>query len=213
MTWSLTKVKTFEQCGAKYDYRYRQRLPDVSGPAADRGKLIHASLESFVTKDTPLTGPLEFYHGWLSNLKSQKTLEPEVTIKLALDWTKHTGTDSPWYVGVLDLRWREPPLSTIIDYKTGKIYPDHDDQKELYAVAEMADCDEVNTVKTIHTYVDKGQNREKTFTRSADFERLKTKWNSKVAAMESATMFIPNPQFLCRYCTYSRMANGGPCPF
>jgi hypothetical protein len=98
------------------------------------------------------------------------------------------------------------------DWKTGKHYPEHLSDMEVYALAVFSAYPEIQVVTGTYTYVDKGQNRERIFSREFEYDTLKGKWAPRVEAMEKATMFIPNPQFLCRYCTYSR-ANGGPCPF
>jgi PD-(D/E)XK nuclease superfamily len=212
MTWSLTKVKTLEQCGAKYDFRYNQRIPDKAGAAAERGKRIHAELEEFIRGNAiKLTGALEFYYGFLTLIKEGPyPYFPEHEIRLAEGFTPYV--PGPGLVSFLDLVVREPTVSNIFDWKTGKPYPDHDDQKELYTLAEMVDQPQIQTVKACHTYVDSGQNRVRTYTREADFERLKAKWTEKQKKLETTTVFIPNPQFLCRYCSYSK-ALGGPCRF
>lgn len=215
MTWSLTKLKTFEQCGAKYDFRYNQKIPDKSGPAAERGTAIHKTIEGFIrgVEGIALTGSLEFYHGFLTALKeSQVPLYPEYRIALRQDWTPCPDGESPWYVGYLDLYRAVEISANAWDWKSGKPYPDHDQDKEVYALAIMAAKPEIQVVTVTYTYVDKGQNRERIFSREFEYEALKKKWGDRVARMEAATQFIPNPQFLCRYCSYSKV-NGGPCRF
>jgi hypothetical protein len=215
MTWSLTKVKTFQQCGAKYDYRYNQKLPDVAGPAAQRGTLIHATIAGFIAGTNALEGPLEFYHGFLTALKDTAVpLYTEKKIALRKDWTPvpDGSNETPWFIGYLDL-YRELEVNVNYwDWKTGKPYPEHLEDMEVYALAVMAAKPHVEIVTATYAYVDRGQKRERIFSRQAEYEILKEKWGAKVDQMERATTFIPNPQFMCRYCTYSR-ANGGPCQF
>lgn len=214
MPWSLTKLKTFEQCGAKYDYRYNQKLPDVSTPAAQRGSDIHKTLEGFIRGTVPtLTGPLEFYHGFLSALKAAPVpLQTEYRIALRRDWSSCPTGEEPWYVGYIDLFRTVEVSAHLWDWKTGKHYPDHLEDMEVYALASLSAHPEVEVVTVTYTYVDKGQNRERIFSRQFEYDGLKEKWAARVEKMEKATQFIPNPQFLCRYCPYSR-GNGGPCQF
>jgi hypothetical protein len=215
VAWSLTKLKTFLQCGAKYDYRYNQRLPDISSLASQRGTQIHATLAGFIAGTNPLEGPLEFYHGFLTALKdSAVPLYTEKKIALRQDWTAipDSSDEKAWFVGYLDLYRETEDHANYWDWKTGKIYPDHLEDMEVYALAVMAAKPRLETVTAIYAYVDKGQKRERTFVRQAEYDTLKEKWSEKVRRMEGTTQFIPNPQFMCRYCPYSR-AQGGPCPF
>lgn len=215
MTASLTRIKTLEQCGAKYDYRYLQRIKDTAGPAAQRGTDIHRSIEGFIREGTPLAGPLEFYHGFLTQLKQNPVpIESEIRIALTEQWKPCPEADVPWLLAYLDLLRRVEASANIWDWKSGKIYPDHDDQKELYSLMVLAAFPEIEVVTFAHVYVDLGKNREKIFSRFSDYERLKAKWEGKVRRLDSVKQneLIPNPSFLCRYCSYSS-SKGGPCRF
>lgn len=214
MPWSLTKLKTFEQCPAKYDYKYNKKLPDPSSAAAADGQRKHKELESFINGTiATLTGPLEFYYGFLTALKASPVpLRTEYRIALNRDWTPCPDGQEPWYVGFLDLFRKVEVSANFWDWKSGKIYPGHVEDMEVYALATMAAHPEIEVVTATYTYIDKGQNRERIFARQFEFDALKSKWTPRVERMEATTQFIPNPQFLCRYCAYSK-ANGGPCPF
>lgn len=214
MTWSLTKLKKFEQCGAKYDFRYNQKLPEQPSVYAQRGKDYHTELELFIKGErSTLTGPLEFYFGFLSALKSNSVpLHTEYRIALKADWSACPDGETPWFVGYLDLFRQVEVSAHNWDWKTGKIYPDHIDDMEVYGLSILARHPEIEVVTVTYVYLDKGQNREKIFSRQFDFPLLKEKWAARVKKMEEATTFIPNPTYMCRFCSYSKV-NGGPCAF
>ena len=46
MSFSNSSIKTYEQCPFKYKLTRIDGLSEPAGPAADRGKLIHAELEN-----------------------------------------------------------------------------------------------------------------------------------------------------------------------
>lgn len=216
MTWSLTKVSTLEQCGAKYKFKYVDKIKEIAGEHAQRGTDIHATLESFIRTGSPrLEGKLEFYHGFLTQLRSHPVpLEPELRIALTKEWTVCPDDQEPWLIMFLDLFRRVEVSASVWDWKTGKIYPKHDDQKELYALGVFCAHSDIEVVTATHVYVDLGQNRERIYSRAFDFERLKEKWGEKGKRLERLTEqdYIPRPQFLCRYCSYSK-EKGGPCKF
>jgi CRISPR/Cas system-associated exonuclease Cas4 (RecB family) len=183
----------------------------------ERGVQLHGAIESFLTgKTAELPNEINFYTQYLTQLKT-KVIFPEYTICLTREW-KPCAAESPdrWYKGILDLKAfgsSEGPQTeaTVIDWKTGKIYDEHDDQKSLYSLAVLAEEPSVLRVRAIHVYLDLGKNREKTYDRE-QMHQLRTSWDSRVLKLEEEKAFIPNPSFKCRYCPYSRSV-GGPCKF
>lgn len=215
MTYSLTKIKMFEQCGAKYQYRYIDRIKEKQNEYAARGTEVHGNLEAFVKDGTPLLGKLEFYHGFLTQLKQHPVpICTEERIALRKDWSAAPDGEEPYLLAYIDLSRYVEVQAHLWDWKTGKIYPDHDDQKELYSAMVMGARPEIQVVTFNHVYVDIGKNRERAFSRDFDFDRIRQKWDSKIATIEAtdARTLIPKPQFLCRYCSYSKF-QGGPCRF
>lgn len=216
MKWSLSSLSTYEKCPLQYKLRYIDGVgTSYSSPAAERGTKLHGAIESFLTgKADELPLEINFYTQYLTQLKNH-TIFPEHTICLDREWTPVRPEDeSRWYKGILDLKvteGSEPTEATVIDWKTGKIYDSHDDQKSLYSLAVFAEEPTVQRVRAIHVYLDLGKNREKIYDRSQMHE-LRASWDSRVLKLENEKEFIPNPSFMCRYCAFSR-GNGGPCRF
>lgn len=212
MTWSLSRLRVSEQCAARYNYRYNLKMQDFTmSPAAQRGTDMHKEIEQFVRGEIPaLTGKLEFYHGFLSALKAHEVpLYVEHKIYLDKNWNKQEEKDY-WHVSILDMFRKVEVSAQVWDWKTGKIYPDHEEQKELYALSVLSAYPEIEVVTSTFTYIDQGYNREKIYSRN-DLH-LREKWNARVKKMESLTEFIPNPSWKCKTCSFS-IHNGGPCPF
>jgi hypothetical protein len=214
MSWSLSSLSTYEKCALQYKFKYIDRIErPFSSPAATRGLELHGAIEDFLTgKATELPHEINFYTQYLTGLKSQD-IYPEHVICLDRQWIP-VRPESPerWYKGILDLKVKTGETeATVIDWKTGKIYDSHDDQKSIYSLAVFAEQPSVQRVRAIHVYLDLGKNREKTYDRSQMHE-LRTSWDSRVLKMEEAKEYIANPSFMCRYCAFSR-GNGGPCKF
>ena len=218
MKWSLSSLGTYEQCAAKYKFRYIDRVESTfSSPAAERGTQLHGAIEAFLTgKSTELPNEINFYTQYLTALKTQ-IIFPEHVICLNRDWKPTTpDAEDRWYKGILDLKALRsgdgaPTEATVIDWKTGKIYDSHDDQKSLYSLAVFAEESSVLRVRAIHVYLDLGKNREKTYDRQQMHE-LRASWDSRILKLENEKEWIPNPSFMCRYCPYSR-SNNGTCKF
>lgn len=213
MPWSLSRLRTFETCPAKYEYRYLQKIAQGEpSAAAARGSSIHKAIEVAVKTGGDL--PEEAGHLVNSYINMQRMsgnkVYPEYDLKLDHDW-KMIVAGPYWYHGILDLFVLGDKIANVDDWKSGKMYPSHDDDKEMYALAVFCAYPEVEEVVTQYHYMDLGKVVPKVFHRPM-VEPAQERWTRRVHRMEQATEFIPKPQYGCRYCDYSK-AKGGPCRF
>jgi hypothetical protein len=101
----------------------------------------------------------------------------------------------------------------IVDYKTGKEYAEHKEQRSLYALGALIMYPDAKTVKVEHWYLDSGTiapEDKPDIWMQEDLERLKVEWGKKTTALLNDTTFAPRPSEACRYCFF-RKSNNGPC--
>lgn len=214
MIHSLSKLGTFESCAAKYKFQYVDKFPRSTSASASRGVDTHAMVEQYLNSVLPdLPHDLSFYKGFLDGLKTLPEIFPEKKIALTREWkpTEWEGNET-WYRGILDLLI--PPTNGTIhiyDWKTGKIYDDHEEQRQIYALAAIALYPDAAEVSCTHVYLDLNDRRGRTYHRD-QLEGYRERWKRRFLAVESATEFPYNPQFACRWCSFTK-SNGGPCPF
>lgn len=219
--WSLSKLGQFTKCRRKFLYSYIQRLPSKKGVAASRGIEMHAQIEAYFISQAELPAPLAHYQEWFDVLRGMDHTAEE---KLAMreGWLSCVWEDpDAWWKGVLDLSVRQAPRAWVFDWKSGKIYPDHEDQKELYAIATFVRYEDIHEIESTHVYLDLGKNTTVRYRRE-QLPALIAKWNGKLVPYmqalklydpETADMFfVCNPSYLCNYCDFSK-SQGGPCPF
>jgi CRISPR/Cas system-associated exonuclease Cas4 (RecB family) len=210
MSWSLTSLGTWEQCGLKYKFRYVDRIKDKPSDQAQRGTDNHALIEGYLKGEIELLpSVLSFYQSFLSGLKLYP-IYPEHRIALDSEW-KPTAWETAWFRCALDLKLKDGTGIVIYDWKTGKMYDDHYDQKQLYAIAAAAEDEEAKRVRAVHVYLDLNKHTERTYERS-ELEAARLFWSARVAKMEKDKDFIANPTWKCRFCSYSKH-KGGPCQF
>lgn len=210
MTWSLSKLGTYERCAAKFKYKYIERLPEKQGEAASRGSMLHAAIEKYLLSELDaLPEELDFYTEFLRGLRGLGT--PEASIHLDREWKPVESRKSAWYTGIQDLLIPKVPTIVVYDWKTGREYPEHYQQKEIYAIAALAAYPEAFEARMIHVYVDSKRMTDRTYHRDQAIS-LRTRWEERVERMDKDEEHIPNPSYLCRYCSFSRV-NGGPCRF
>lgn len=208
-SWSLSKLGTFEKCPAKYKYRYLDKLVDPPGPSAARGTAIHATVEQYMLTKAPLPEEFSHYTSFLDNVVAAGGL-PEVKLAVDEEW-QPTDFSSGWLRAVLDALIIQENSAILYDWKTGKEYDDHYDQKQLYALCVFSHYPEVQEVRSVHVYVDHGKNTERTYHRS-NVPAMQSQWNERARKLLTAESFYPNPNYGCRWCSYSR-SKGGPCKF
>jgi hypothetical protein len=113
---------------------------------------------------------------------------------------------------------KEPPTVEIVDWKTGKPYADHKQQRSLYAlgglqlvqIGALADGNKDVKLTARHVYIDTGQSATEEFTMK-NLAPLKREWLARIKIMMSDTTFKTKTGRHCGYCKYAK-SKGGPCP-
>lgn len=211
--WSLSKLGTYEKCGAQYDYRYLQKLPSAANAAASRGINHHAIVEAYInTQAVELTEGLEFYKNFFDSvLATDGDIFSELKLAVTEDW-QPCDWEGGWGRGVLDLLVipKDAKKAYKYDWKTGKMYDDHYEQKELYAALVFAHYPQLEELEAIHVYLDLKKNTSRTYHRS-QMADIQAKWSGKAAKLDNPDL-TPSPGFYCRWCGFSR-SKGGPCRY
>jgi RecB family exonuclease len=110
------------------------------------------------------------------------------------------------------------PVVEIIDWKTGKQYDDHRQQRSLYGMAglQLVKLGHLNggnlatQVIAQHIYTDTGLTATEEYDMN-DLAPLKKEWEARTAGMLKDTKFRAAPGPLaCRFCKFGK-SKGGPC--
>jgi hypothetical protein len=213
---SFSKLKTFETCPAKYKYQHVDRLPTPKSDAMSRGLEIHKSVEDFLNGQREDLHPdiHDFYIGFFRHVRDAGG-QAEAKFALGRDWKPTDWDDSKALVrGVIDIL-----IPKVIDkvlpgfeLKTGKKYPEHFDQMELYGMAMVALFPDIPHSSISSVYLDLRCPPMTILTSPAYFDMKQDKWLRKFDAVNECQDFIPTPNFGCRWCPF-RAEIGGPCPF
>jgi len=145
---SYSSISLYEKCPLwwKHVYVLGNREPDK--PAALRGTELHFKLEEF------FLGKGAFPHGdkvlrpwqrFMENL-TKYSPEPEAEIAVNSHWLPCAYDDPDAYAkGKVDLRYTVDGVRHILDWKSGKVYPDHPKQGRMYMALEPDDWDAYET--------------------------------------------------------------------
>jgi hypothetical protein len=219
--WTISALKDFETCPAKYQWSYLfepkdwaaigyKTVPAKGSPAMDRGTEIHETCEQYVLGTRPdlhrEIGPA--WAAWVKGLKDLGAT-PEQQWEFDRDW--HPG-GTLWLRMKIDAHYRVGQDTLhLIDYKTGKPWPANIEQVEVYALGAFARFDDVQTVIGSLWYLDSEEPHDKTFTR-AQAPKLARKWEQRAGRLLEAEAYPAKPNRFCNWCPYSHK-KGGPCGY
>jgi CRISPR/Cas system-associated exonuclease Cas4 (RecB family) len=209
-TQSYSAIKMYEQCPAKYKFSRIDKIPEPTGPAAERGKLIHAEIEAV------LKGQLELVCDELIYLLPkldewrQKNAQSELEFAVDSNWDPVDFSDSnAMFRGVIDLYIEQGNVALILDFKTGK-ERDYADQVRAYATAILATKPHIHQVTPMIEFIDLQKSTEYATIYGRDIEFMKSDVRGRINIIEHDKFFSANPSGLCKFCHY-RKDNGGPC--
>jgi hypothetical protein len=228
--WTISALKEFETCPAKYQWSYLydatdwrklgyKIVPSTGSPAMDRGTAVHQTCEDFVNGTSPTLHP-EIKPYWLPKIKSLKDLGAVAEQQWELDEDWHPlpdeyvvkeGEKSPlWLRMKIDAHYRPTKDAlVVIDYKTGRQYPENMAQIEVYALGALSMNDDVQEVTGALWYLDQEVTDEKTFKRS-DAPKLARRWERRANRLLGAVQYPPCVNRFCNWCAFNAK-KGGPC--
>ena len=209
-TQSYSALKMYEQCPAKYKFSRIDKLPEPSGPAAERGKLIHAEAEAV------LKGQLELVCDELVYLLPkldewrQKNAQSEMEFAIDANWNLVDFNDSnAVFRGIIDLYLEQDNTAIVLDFKTGK-ERDYLDQVRAYSAVILATKPHIDKVIPMIEFIDLQKSVEYMTFHRKDLEAMKSDIFGRINIISHDKFFTANPSGLCRFCHY-RKDNGGPC--
>ncbi len=214
--WSYSALKVFEDCPYRSYIQKIKKIREESGPAAERGTVIHQEAEDYVN------GTLGEFPSSCIKFKSEfeelRQLYIDAKVELEGEW----GFDIDWQpVGWMEgTTWARIKLDAlvnqdeqsarVIDYKTGKKWGNeiaHAQQGLLYAIGTFFRYPHIEFVQTEFWYLDKGETTTKQYTRDQAMQFVPG-WHKRAIAMTTATDFAPTPsKDSCRWCSYRKGDN------
>lgn len=231
--WSYSQWATYKACPQQCFWKYVEKRPEISRPAADRGTLIHAAAEDFVKGKPTLhfclnegqkaevkkDNTVELAQSWeelFDRLRKRKAV-PEMNIALDSQWQPTDWfSKTAWFRAKMDCGVFKAKEVYSIDYKSGNVYEDHPLQVELYALGTFLLKPKVERVTAALWYLDKTPEAilEEEIHRD-QLQDVLMLWQDRVSPMFSATSWPAKPGLHCRFCGYSgkkKHPDGTPGP-
>jgi len=210
LPWSHSKLGLYEDCPARAKFRYIMKFPTTKHAAASRGTNTHQGIEDYLhgkIEFLPEESPAAKFLPMLAEIKKRK---PLIEHKQAVDveWSPAEFHEC-WGRCVVDAIVVEKSVVDIQEWKTGKIYPEHKEQRETYAAFAMSEWPDKKEYRVTTYYFDQNHMVELTF-KKPEIMEIRQEIEQRVDFMSFDDIYAPRPSWKCRYCDYSRTKNG-PC--
>ncbi len=208
--WSFSRWGDYDKCPQFAYYRHLEKLPEEKGEPLLRGSRVHKEAEVYLKakrKPKKIPPSLRFFEEDFALLRKQKAVA-EGRWAFDVGWNLVPYFDDKvWCRMIVDARTK----NRIIDFKTGREYPKHDQQLELYAVGGFSADPTLQTIHAEMFYLDSGDSTELEFDRTKYYDSLVQTWDDRVGPMMEDNTFDPTPgDEACRWCPHG-CSRGGPC--
>lgn len=206
--WSYSSLSTYEECSAKWKYRYVDKMRDPPSPAMERGTRLHSLCET-VLNDHSAPTPYELtaigLH--LERLRANQA-QSEKVWRLNADWTPvETGA---WVKGIIDVHFIKDDALHIYDFKSGRPYASHKKQLELYALIGLSTFPQAERAECGAIYIDSGKIGYKRTIERTEVAPAVADWTARANTMFADNELAPKRGPGCYWCAF-KDSLGGPC--
>jgi PD-(D/E)XK nuclease superfamily len=211
MRLSYSSISKYKECPAAFKYAYIDKLPMVENAAMLRGSRLHKLAEDYMNADFSVPVPYDIRRIGMSLYKMrQEHYSAEAKWLIDADWKPVKDESEAKLKAIIDIHKVDGDVLRIHDYKSGREYPSHRDQLELYAAIGLHIYPNAKRAESSAIYIDTGHEG---FQRSIIREMLPhilQRWNGDITRIENDTDFNPTVGGHCERCSYNSK-NGGPC--
>lgn len=211
---SYSSISTYLQCPADYKYSYIEKRPTEPSAAMMRGTRLHSLAEDYMRDpDKALNVPFDLRKiGLKIHQMRNLNAEAEKTWLVDHNWEPTDDPDKARVKAIIDVHYlaEEGKVLHCYDYKSGRQYPSHYDQLDLYSILGLLQYPDAKRVESGAIYIDTGITGATGSMLREMLPRAVERWEGDIVRMERDSVFDPAPGGHCKWCDHS-VHNGGPC--
>lgn len=211
---SYSSISTYQECPLRYKYSYLDGLPSEPSAAMMRGTRLHSLAEDYMRdKDKALAVPFDLRKIGLKihQFRALGALPEDVWL-VDRNWEPVEDQSKAFVKAIIDVHYVDHEYTLhCYDYKSGRQYPSHYDQLDLYSVLGLLKYPTAKRVESGAVYIDSGITGATGGMLREMLPRSIQRWDRDIGRMENDTVFEPTPGGHCKWCDYAKW-NGGPCP-
>jgi hypothetical protein len=205
--WSYSSLSTYEECPAKWRYEYIDGIRPPPSPAMERGTMLHSMCEKVLNGEMETPGELAQIGRVLERLKANDA-KPERAWRLDSEW-KPVDSGS-WLIGIIDVHFFKDGALHVYDFKSGRSYPSHSKQLELYSLIGLCTFPEAQRAEVGAIYIDSGKLQRRRTIERAEAPALLENWTGRARKMFADDDLQATPGSGCYWCQH-KDSMGGQC--
>ena len=199
--WSLSSLTQYEDCPEKFKFIKLDKLSTGDkSPALEFGIMVHNKLEQYLLGEIKGVPPeLKKFEVELKKLLASGAV-PEEELVMDKDWNAIEDgwwSKDAWWRGKTDVRLD----NYVIDLKTGKHYPNHEDQAMLYSIAVFKYHPEYENIDVEFYYSKSGEVADYSYDRK-DLDDMIESFKPRVKALYDEEWWLPREHQWCRWCEF-----------
>ena len=209
---SYSSISCYKECPAKYNFNYVLKMPSAPNAAMMRGTRLHGQAEDYMNdreRISPVPYDLKKIGLTLHKLRNDGATA-EVTWLVDENWEPVQDQEKARVKAIVDVHHTKEDVLYLYDYKSGRQYPSHFDQLDLYAVLGLLHYPSARRAETGAIYIDSGLTGATGSMLREMLDHSRQRWDADLTRMERDTGLDPTPGAHCKRCSYSKY-NGGPC--
>jgi hypothetical protein len=197
MIHSYSAIKTWNVCPRQYYHKYViKSVKYEPSPALQKGQRVHEALEAAVKGDNQALAREKLWTpDGLLDLLQRGQAQAEVKLAMRRDGTPCDFWDkTAWLRGAIDVELTTRRASLLLDWKTGKVYPDAL-QADMYVTMLRAKHGSNLKPTFYFVYVD----QEVVISERPD-TAAEERVRANIELVENDSHYHPRPCFACRWC-------------
>ncbi len=215
---SYSRMSLYKKCPASYEWQYvlGNKQPFEPGSAADRGLRIHQSIENWyngvgdLDEEIPYKIAEKLNVTYIDVNDSKCATLPEFEFAVNKDWEKCGFEDDEAIIrGYIDNLFLYDDKVLIHEYKTGREYPEHEEQKLLYGLIALTLYPEYSEAVVEGIYLDLKKVVTTRVSRTF-LKKMQGVWERDLAKLD-VPIYPARPGIHCRWCPKSSKKEGGVC--
>jgi len=215
---SYSRMSLYKKCPASYEWQYvlGNKQAFVPGSAASRGLDIHQSIEDWYNGTGQLHDEIpDKMISHLGNTYSDTQVgkcqaHPEYEFAINADWEPCGFEDEEAVIrGYIDNLFLYKDKVVIHEYKTGREYPEHEEQKLLYGIIALTLWHQYSECLIEGIYLDLKKVVPTRVSRTF-LKKMQDVWKRDIAKLE-VPIYPARPGIHCRWCPKSSKQEGGIC--
>jgi CRISPR/Cas system-associated exonuclease Cas4 (RecB family) len=210
--WSYSSISTYENCPRQWYYSYIEHIPTAENAAMLRGSRLHKLCEDYLNGVQPeVHYELRKVKKILEDLKARRAQAEVVWIADSM-WYPVRESRMAWVKAIIDAHVLEGHTLFVHDFKSGREYPEHRDQLDLYGTIGLQVYPQAKRVEYNAIYLDTGHTSNDGALLRGDMLNSKIRsWSERGIKLMTDVEYKATPsEQKCKWCDYS-VRKGGPC--